>query len=254
MIVASSGIPTLRELFDFRDGFAGIPFYSYTTYAMTVAVVLSVLFLLLGTRKQSVVPGRLQLAAEGLHGFVKTSIADEVIGAGSEKYVPFLMTLFVTIFAFNFMEVMPGVSFPPTAKISVPLVFAGMAWLIFMFEGMRVNGFVAYWKGILFPPGVPWPIYFLLTPIELLTTVIVRPVTLTFRLTFNLLAGHLIISLLAVLAISTYAASPKVIALPFVVLLGAVMTGFEIFVGFLQAFIFTILTALYIGGAVHPEH
>lgn len=253
MIVAE-GIPTLRELFDFRDGFAGIPGYSYTAYAMTVAFALAVLFLVLGSRKQAIVPGRLQLAAEGLHGFIKNSIADEVIGHGSERYVPFLMTLFVTIFAFNFMEVMPGVSFPPTSKIGVPLVFAGLAWLVFMFEGMRTQGFVPYWKGILFPPGIPWPIYILLTPIELISTVVIRPITLTFRLTFNLLAGHLIISLLAVLAISTYAASPKIIALPFVVLLGAVMVGFEIFVGFLQAFIFTILTALYIGGAVHPEH
>ncbi|HVF76940.1 MAG TPA: F0F1 ATP synthase subunit A, partial [Solirubrobacteraceae bacterium] len=119
---------------------------------------------------------------------------------------------------------------------------------------LRTQGPAKYFKEILFPPGVPWPAYILLTPIELLSILVIRPITLTLRLTFNLLAGHLLLSLLAILAASLWVASPKVLALPLVVGFGAMLTGFELFVAFLQAFIFTILTALYIGGAVHPEH
>ncbi len=245
------GIPTLGELFDFRPVFLGI---NYTVYAMVVAVLLALGFLHFSTRRQAVVPGKLQLVGESLHGFVRTNIADEVIGHDGHRYVPFLMTLFVTIFFFNFMEVLPGVTFPPTSKIAVPMLFAAIVWVVFIFEGIRVNGAGAYFKGLLFPPGVPVFLYPLLTPIEFISNVIVRPITLTFRLTFNLLAGHLILSLISVLAVAVYGTGPKVVALPFVLLIGVVMTGFEIFVGFLQAFIFTILTALYIGGAIHPEH
>jgi F-type H+-transporting ATPase subunit a len=249
----AAGIPTLGELFNFRFGLWEIPFVNWTVLSMAIAFLLATAFLLIGTRKQAVVPGRMQTAVEGVHGFVKNNIAAEVIGHGHEKYVPYLMTLFVLIFAFNFMEVFPGIAFPATSKIAVPLFLAATAWLYFIVEGIRTSG-LRYFKDVLFPPGIPWPIYILLTPIEFISNFIVRPVTLTFRLTFNLLAGHLILTLLTVLAASVAVASPKAIAVPLVIAIGVVMTGFEIFVGFLQAFIFTILTALYIGGSVHPEH
>ena len=112
-------------------------------------------------------------------------------------------------------------------------------------------------KEILFPPGVPVVLYVLLTPIEFLSNIIIRPITLTLRLTFNMLAGHLILSLIAILLLNVADFShfgPKFLAAPFVLVIGVAITGFEIFVGFLQAFIFTVLTALYIGGAVHPQH
>ena len=109
-------------------------------------------------------------------------------------------------------------------------------------------------KNIAFPPGVPLVMYVILAPIELLSIIVIRPITLTLRLTFNMLAGHLILSLIAVLSTGLWAANWKVAFLPFAVLIGTGITGFELFVAALQAFIFTILTALYIGGAVNPEH
>lgn len=252
-MILAEGVPAIGELFNFRFGLWDVPFLNWTVLSMAIAFTMAVAFLLLSTRQQAVVPSRMQVVAEGLHGFIKNNIAAEVIGKGHERFVPYLMTLFVLIFSFNFMEIFPGIAFPATSKIGVPLALAATAWLFFMYEGVRANG-LRYFKDSLFPPGIPKPLYILLTPIELISTFIVRPISLTLRLTFNLFAGHLILTLLTVLAASVAVSGPKAIAVPFVVLLGVVMTAFELIVSFLQAFIFTILTALYIGGSVHPEH
>jgi len=253
-VVLAKGVPELGELFNWQTGLFGIPFLSWTVFSMLVAFCLVAAFMLTAFNKQEVVPGKYQMIGESVVNFVKSGIADEVIGHEGYKYVAYLTTLFCLIFAFNFMEILPGVSFPATSKIAVPLFFAIVTYLVFNIQGLRAVGFGTYFKGILFPPGVPIFMYVLLTPIELLSILVIRPITLTLRLTFNMVAGHLILSLLAVLASALWVASPKILALPFVVGFGAALTGFELFVAFLQAFIFTILTALYIGGAIHPEH
>ena len=251
----ASGVPTITELFDFQpfqDNPLGI---SWTVLSMFIAFSLATLFMLTAFRQQAVVPGKLQLMGEGIVGFVRKNIADEVIGHDGVRYMPYLVTMFVLILFFNMMEVIPGIAFPATSKIAVPAFFAGVSYIVFNFEGLRANGPLKYFGGILFPPGVPKLAYILLTPIEFLSILVIRPVTLTLRLTFNMLAGHLILSLLAVLAATVSSPlGPKVLALPLVIAMGAVLTAFELFVGFLQAFIFTVLTALYIGGAIHPEH
>jgi F-type H+-transporting ATPase subunit a len=254
MSTLAAGVPSLNNLFDFQpfnDNPLGI---TWVVLAMAIAFALACLTMFVCFRKTEVVPGRAQVIGESIVGFVRNNIAEEVIGHDGVRYVPYLLTTFLMIFFFNFMEVFPGIAFPPTSKIAVPLFFAVVAWLVFNIEGIRKNGAGTYFKGILFPPGVPKALYILLTPIEFLSTMVIRPITLTLRLTFNMLAGHLILTLLTVLAASVWAASPKALALPPVIIIGVLLTGFEMFVGFLQAFIFTTLTALYIGGAVHPEH
>jgi F-type H+-transporting ATPase subunit a len=254
MTLLAAGVPELGELFNWQGGLFGIPFLSWTVFSMLVAFGLIAAFMLTVFNRQDVVPTKYQLIGESVVGFVKENIADEVIGHEGARYVPYLVTLFLVIFAFNFMEILPGVSFPATSKIAVPLFFAIVSYIVFNVQGLRATGPVTYFKHILFPPGVPIFMYILLTPIELLSILVIRPITLTLRLTFNMVAGHLILSLLAVLASALWVASPKALGLPFVVAFGAALTGFELFVAFLQAFIFTILTALYIGGAIHPEH
>ena len=257
MTLAAGGVPELGELFDWHFGLWEIPFLNWTVFAMLVAFILAAGFLLLAFRKQEVVPGKMQLVGESLVGFVRTNIAEEVIGHDGARYLPYLLTTFTLIFAFNFMEVFPGVAFPPTSKIAVPLFFALVTWIVYNVEGMRANGVGKYFKEILFPPGVPVFLYVLLTPIEFLSNIVIRPITLTLRLTFNMLAGHLILSLLAILLLNVADfgdLGPKFLAAPVVIVIGVALTGFEIFVRFLQAFIFTVLTALYIGGAVHPQH
>ena len=254
MTVLASGVPELPELFNWEFGLLGLPFLSWTILAMIVAFTLTAVFLLTAFNKQEVVPGKLQLMGESVFGFVRTNIAEEVIGHDGARYVPFLATLFLLIFSFNFMEIFPGIAFPPTSHIAIPMFLAILTYIVYNVEGLRANGPAKYFGGILFPPGVPKFMYILLTPIEFLSILVIRPVTLTLRLTFNMLAGHLILSLVAVLCATLWSASPKIAALPFAVAIGTALTAFELFVAFLQAFIFTILTALYIGGAVHPEH
>lgn len=252
--VLAEGVPELGELFNWQTGLFGIPFLSWTVYSMLIAFVLVAVFMLTAFSKQDIVPGKYQLIGESVVNFVRQNICEEVIGHEGHKYVAYLTTLFLLIFSFNFMEILPGVSFPATSKIAVPAFFAIVTYLVFNVEGIRAIGLGSYLKGIMFPPGVPWFMYILLTPIEFLSILVIRPITLTLRLTFNMVAGHLILSLLAILASTLWVAGPKALGLPFVVGIGAALTGFELFVAFLQAFIFTILTALYIGGAIHPEH
>ncbi len=253
-MLLAEGVPELGELFNYSTGLWGIPFLSWTVLSMSVAFLAVALFMLTAFNKQAVVPGRLQMMGESVVGFIKRDIAEEVIGHEGHKYVAYLTTLFLLIFSFNLMEIIPGISFPATSKIAVPAMFAFVTYIVFNFEGLRAIGPAKYFGGIFFPPGVPKFMYILLTPIEFLSILVIRPITLTLRLTFNMVAGHLILSLVAILAATMAVASPKVAALPFVIAIGAALTGFELFVAFLQAFIFTILTALYIGGAIHPEH
>jgi F-type H+-transporting ATPase subunit a len=138
--------------------------------------------------------------------------------------------------------------------MAYPTMLAALSWIVFNAIGIREQGFFGYLKGIMFPPGVPKPIYILLTPIEVISTIIVRPLTLAVRLFANMVAGHM---LLAVLFIGTAVFFESGIGkvtfvLPFA--LATVLTLFEIFVAGMQAFIITILTAVYIAGAAHPEH
>lgn len=253
MIVAE-GVPSLGELFNFRTGLWGIPGFSYSVLSMLIAFVLVAAFMLTAFRKQAALPSRYQLVGESVIGFIRKDVAEQVIGHDGERFVPYLTTLFLLIFGFNLMEIFPGVAFPATSKIAVPLFLSILSYLVFNYQGLKSQGVVHYFTNIAFPPGVPKFMYILLTPIEILSILVIRPITLTLRLTFNMLAGHLILSLVGVLCAGLWAASFKVAFLPFAVVIGTALTGFELFVAFLQAFIFTILTALYIGGAITPEH
>jgi len=116
------------------------------------------------------------------------------------------------------------------------------------------TGLGGYLKSSLFPPGVPKALYILVTPIELISTFLVRPFSLAVRLFANMLAGHLILVTFVALTAGLWALSVTVILAPFSFALLVAMTGFEILVSFLQAFIFTILTAVYIDSSMHPAH
>ena len=117
---------------------------------------------------------------------------------------------------------------------------------------VKHQGALGYLKNSLFPPGVPAALYFIVTPIELVSTFVVRPFSLAIRLWANMVAGHLLLVTFAILSATLWESVYVGAALPFAMLIA--MTGFEILVSALQAFIFTILTAVYIGGSMHPEH
>jgi F-type H+-transporting ATPase subunit a len=223
-----------------------------------VVIVLVVLFWL-GTRNMKVVPSRGQAAMEWALSFVRKGIIYDTLGERlGRRYEPLIMTMFFLILGMNLTGVIPGLQLAGTAAIGLPIVLAVISWVTFMYAGMREKG-VRFWKDSLFLPGVPWPLYFLLTPLEFLSTFIIRPVTLALRLTMNMVAGHMLLvlcftatqfffftvlaqgNLLGLLGIGSFA-------------FGIAFTLLELFVAALQAYVFAILTSIYIQLAVAEEH
>jgi F-type H+-transporting ATPase subunit a len=214
-------------------------------------------FFYLATRSAQRVPGKLQFAGESLYGFVRNSIALDAIGKEGMRYVPYLATVFFFLAAANIAGIVPFAQFPATSRIAFPLFLAVVSCIIFNAIGIKRMGGWGYFKAMMFPPGIPWPVYILLAPIEFFSTVIVRPVTLCLRLTFNMFAGHLVL-LLFILGgdfLVFHKGGAVGIVAGSVSLLGSiVLTFFEGFIQLLQAYVFTLLSALYIGGALVDEH
>jgi F-type H+-transporting ATPase subunit a len=203
------------------------------------------------------VPGKLQFAGESAYGFVRNGIGLETIGKEGLRFVPFLATLFFFIAVNNLFGIIPPFQLPGTSKIAIPLGLALVVWVIYNYLGIKRAGFFGYFKAMMFPPGIPIPVYFLLAPIELLSNFIVRPVTLCLRLTLNMFAGHLVLVLFILggeYLILEYSGVVGVLAGSVAILGSIVMTFFEAFIQLLQAYVFTLLAALYIGGALVDEH
>jgi F-type H+-transporting ATPase subunit a len=217
------------------------------------ALIVFALFFVAG-RQRKLVPTGVQNLAESVIDFIREGIILQTMGPEGLGYLPFLLTMFTFIFVCNIWEVIPVAQMPVNARIALPAFMALVVWVIFNMVGLIKQGPGGYFKGILFPPGVPKPIYILVTPIEFVSTIFVRPLSLSVRLFANMLAGHLLLVTFAVITSSVLAANALVVIFPFSFFLLVALTGFEVLVAVLQAFIFTILAAVYIGGAMHPEH
>jgi F-type H+-transporting ATPase subunit a len=176
------------------------------------------------------------------------------MGPDGMAWIPLLLTLFLFIFFNNILEVIPGWQMPGNARMAMPLFMALLVWVVFNVVGVIKQGPLHYLKGVLFPPGVPIFLYVLVTPIEFVSTFLVRPFSLAVRLFANLLAGHILLVTFAVLSAAMWQLKPTLVILPLPAIVLILLTAFEVMVAFLQAYIFTILTAVYIGGAIHPEH
>lgn len=245
--------PPISHLFVWPDfAFDGTPLAMNKTvliYLISMALTLG-LFLIAGSRK-SLVPVGLQTIAESGIDFVEESVVKPTIGAGGEKFMPLLTTMFFFIFFTNIFEVIPFVQFPANARMAMPLMLAIMVWVIYNYQGFKSQG-LSYITHSLFPPGVPKALYVLVTPIELLQVLVIRPASLAIRLWANMVAGHLLLVTFAILSATLWSSTYVGAVAPFIMLV--LMTGFEILVSFLQAFIFTILTAVYIDSSIHPQH
>jgi F-type H+-transporting ATPase subunit a len=225
-----------------------------TVVLMFGAVVVTALLFIFGFRKPKLVPKGLQNVMEYGVDFIRQQIVMPAMGPKGLPFLPYLSTLFFFIFFCNVVEVIPGLQFPANSRIALPLALAIMTWLIFIAVGIRSQGLGHYLKGSLVPPGVPGPILIILVPVEFLSTFIIRPLTLTIRLTANMIAGHLLLTvfflgtayLVDLPKTAAFGVASAVISVGFV--------GFEIFVAGLQAFIFTILTAVYIAGSMEAAH
>jgi F-type H+-transporting ATPase subunit a len=200
------------------------------------------------------VPTGVQSVVEMGVDFVRNDIIMQTMGPAGLPWTPFLVTIFFFVFITNLFEVIPGIQFPVNARMALPAFLALLVWVIFNVVGIRSQGVGGYFKSMLLPPGVPKPLLPLVALIEFISTVFVRPFSLAVRLFANMLAGHLLLVTFAVLCAALWTAKPVAVILPLPFAMLILLTGFEILVAVLQAFIFTILAAVYIGGAMHPEH
>lgn len=239
------------------------PLFTVAGYGVTKPVILAFVSsaLLIGFfwaafAKPKLVPRGVQNVGEVGYVFIRDSIARQVIGKEGDRYVPFLFTIFFFVWVINIMAIIPLAQFPVASRIGIPAALSAIVWLVWVPLGMARQGGLGFFKNMAFPPGVPWPMYFLLAPIELISNLVVRPFTLAVRLFANMFAGHLLIAIFAVAAwhflVEDFGGFFLVGVLGFV--MTVVMTGFELLIQALQAFIFVLLTAVYIGGALHAEH
>jgi len=221
---------------------------------MLLSTAIVLLFFWFAFHSPKLVPRGIQNVGEMGILFVRDQILRPQLGKQGDKWLPFLVAMFFFIWVNNIFGIIPILYFPAMAKYGYPVALAGMVWFIYMGLGFRKQGFIGYWKALLIPSGSPWWILPLLIPIEFLSNVLVRPFTLSVRLFANMLAGHvlLLVFTLATWYLLTFSIGALFATASFVV--AVLVTGLEVLVQALQAFIFTILTATYISGAYEPAH
>ncbi|WP_256921980.1 F0F1 ATP synthase subunit A [Leifsonia sp. NCR5] len=259
MLPADSGFtgPSINDFFPPALLFVGTPFeVNRVTIIRLIATLAIVLVFGLGTRRLKVVPGRWQSVIELGLDFVRVNIAEDLLGKrDGRRFLPLLTTIFFMVLFFNLTSIIPGLNMAGSAVIGVPLVLAIVTYGTFVYAGIRHSP-GGFFRNALFPPGVPWPLYIIVTPIELISTFLVRPVTLILRLMMNMVVGHLLLVLFfsgtewfifeAPGLFKLFGVGTLVFAFAF--------TLMEILVGLLQAYIFTLLTGVYIQLAVADTH
>ena len=245
------------EIFDYtKTCLIGNGSYCVTkvSFWMLMSAVIITALLVAAFRRPQIVPKGVQNAIESVVDFIREGIVLEVMGREGLPFLPFLTALFFFVWVNNLYGIIPGINFPTTSRMAIPAFLAIIVWFVFNIVGIAKQGGLHYLKNTLFPPGVPKGIYLLYSPIEFVSVFLVRPLTLSVRLAANMIAGHLI---LTIFFVGTWYLQWKLVTLPIAAVsfaLGTAITAFEVLVGVLQAYIFTILTAVYIAGAIHPEH
>ena len=225
--------------------------------ALIVIVVFTLAF-----RKAKIIPRGLQNIAEYGYLFVRDGIARDTIGKEGDKFVPLLFSFFFFIWVLNFFSVVPFLQFPTTSRFAIPLSFAVLVYLLWVPLGVKRQGF-AFFKNMTMPKDVPPAMYVLLIPIEILSNFIVRPFTHSVRLFANMFAGHMLIATFSIAAWYLFPVNlfsePSGVAV--VGLLGSAastvvtvaLTGFEMGIQALQAYVFTLLAAVYLSDSVNAH-
>ncbi|WP_405145223.1 F0F1 ATP synthase subunit A [Sphaerisporangium sp. NBC_01403] len=246
------------SIFNFPPLWPGAP--EWASKPVLLAVVGALIVCALGWAafsRPKLVPRGLQNMGELGYLFVRDQVARPFLGKDAERWMPLLLSLFFLILLWNVFGVVPFVQIPIASHIAFPLVFAVTIYVIKIYLGIKHQGFIGYFRNMMFPPGLPKPIYVLLAPIEFLSNMIIAPFTHAVRLFANMFAGHMLLAFFSAVGfwflferLTVTGAAVGVLG----VLMTIVMTGFEIFIEYLQAFLFTMLAAMYIGGSLHPDH
>jgi F-type H+-transporting ATPase subunit a len=245
--------PPINEILRWRDLFP--TFNKVALIAVAATIIASLIFILASRQDGLKAPKGVRNLAETIVEFIENQIIMPTMGRDGLGWTPFMLSLFSFIYLCNVPGIIPVIYMPATARIAIPLFLSLLVWVVFIGVGFKHQG-IGYLKNSLFPPGVPGPLYVLVAPIEFISTFLVRPFSLTVRLFANMLAGHILLVTFALLTEELVQGDSLILKpvgiLPFFMLV--FLTAFEVLVAFLQAYIFTILAAVYIGGAAHPEH
>jgi F-type H+-transporting ATPase subunit a len=211
------------------------------------------------SRKAAVVPGRLQFAGEYVYDFVRNSIARDTIGSHDYmRFVPLLFTIFLFVLVNNFFGVIPVIQFPTMSHIGYTTALALITWVVYNTVGIMKHGLGGYLKHQTVPAGISGPILLALVPLEFFSNIIVRPFTLALRLFATMFAGHLLVILFSLGGeFLLLHFDPRVLGIgsgliSFILAIG--VSFLDMLVMFLQAYVFTLLTAMYIGSAIAEEH
>ncbi len=247
------------ELFRYNDALFSIgPFhFTRTVFLMFLAMVIVLALLYFGLRRKAVVPGKLGVLAESAVLYIRDEVGIGIIGPEGARYAPYLLSVFLFILVGNLFEVTPLINFPITSRMAIPAFLSLVTWVIFVVVGFAKNGF-GYVGGIVWPKTVPVALRPLVGLIEFVSTFVLRPITLAVRLFANMVAGHLMLTLLLVSGWVFMSSVGDIglrslIGIPWFVF-GLGIFVFEIVVAVLQAYIFTLLAAVYVQSSVHPEH
>lgn len=219
---------------------------------MAAAIIL--VFFFLAFRKPKLVPRGAQNLAEMGVLFVRDQILRPQLGKKGDKYLAFLVSLFFFVWIMNLFGIIPLIQFPATARFGFPVGLALIVWVTYITIGIRSKGPIGYFKAMAIPPGAPLWILPLLTPIELVSNILVRPFTLAIRLFANMLAGHLLLLVFGLASWYLFSASIGLLFATTSFVLTIILTGLEVLIQALQAFIFTTLTAFYIADATETAH
>ncbi len=225
---------------------------------IAVAAIIAILWI--GSSRLKIVPRRGQAAWEFIFDFVRRGVVIETLGEkDGKRFMPILVTIFFATLAMNLTGIIPGLQIASTGLIGQAIILAVVAYVMFIYAGIRKHGTGGFFRRSLILPGVPKVIVPVIAVLEGLSTFIVRPVTLTLRLTMNMVAGHMLLVLcflatdfffFTVLANGNFMGLLGVGTLAF----GIAFTVLELFVAALQAYIFTILSTIYIQLALADEH
>ena len=250
------GAPTPQELFDLSP-VAGIEWFTKPVLLAVISAILVIAITWGAFGNPKVVPRGLQNVVEYGYFFVRDQVARPFLGKDADRFMGLLLSIFLLVLVWNVMGVIPVAQFPVASHIAFPAVLALSIYGIKIYLGVKHQGGLGYFKNMMFPPGLPKPIYVLLAPIEFLSNMIIAPFTHAVRLFANMFAGHMLLAFFSMVGfwflfekLTPLGAPVGVIG----VIMTIVFTGFEIFIEFLQAFLFAMLASMYIGGSLHAEH
>ncbi len=226
----------------FGDGAVGMFTITNVTLWLAIAVVCTIALFVMGTSRRSIVPGRVQSIAESIYGFIYKMVED-VCGKDGIKYFPYIMTLFIFILFANYLALIP-MSYSPTSMIAVTAVLGFGVFIVVTILGFVLNG--ASFLGMFWMKDAPAILRPIIAVIEVISY-FVRPVSHSIRLAGNVMAGHAVIKVFAGFAALTLVSPVAILGI-------TAIYGLEVLVAGIQAYVFTILTCVYLKDALHPHH